>query len=185
MTLRADLTALMADAGITDMDVDEAVEDEHVRLSLYLRVIAEATATQDRANDREVIGRILRDPEELTSKTAFVEFVDNVAGRSTDPAEFERWAAAITPEIESLQAEGNRRFLHDRIRDWTIYLTIKAGHTPNSAELAETTDWMQRTIAETSTSLPTLTLLAENGRTRKIRNVARNRAESNTVQTKH
>ncbi|WP_327113798.1 hypothetical protein OHB12_32545 [Nocardia sp. NBC_01730] len=29
MTLRADLTALLADAGIVDVDIDEAVEDGH------------------------------------------------------------------------------------------------------------------------------------------------------------
>jgi hypothetical protein len=38
-------------------------------------------------------------------------------------------------------------------------------------------------IADESTHLPVLTLLAEAGRTKKIRNVARNRAESRAVGT--
>ncbi|MEK8169470.1 hypothetical protein NKH77_05650 [Streptomyces sp. M19] len=47
---------------------------------------------------------------------------------------------------------------------------------PQAAELAEVTDWMQRRLAEESVSPPLLALLAESGRTRKTRNIARNRA---------
>jgi hypothetical protein len=183
VTLRGDLTGLMADFGITDVDIDEAVADEHVRSAMYRRIVAEVAAAERRDKDRETIGRILRDPEELTSKTAFVDFVDNIAWRTTDPAEFEEWATGIAAEIDLLEAEGNRRFLRRRIRDWTIYLAMKAGHLPTQDELVEATDWMQCRIAEESTSLAVLTLLAEIGSTKKIRNVARNQAKSRAVST--
>jgi hypothetical protein len=178
MTLRADLTALLADAGIIDVDIDEAVEDEHVRSAAYQRVIAVAAASTSRDGDRTLLETILRDPEPLTAKTAAVDLVDRIAQRTTDPAEFERWSTAIAPSLDLLATEGNRRFVHQRIRDWLLYLSIEAGHAPTPAELAAVTDWMQRTLAEGSRSLPTLTVLAEHGRTKKIRNVARNRASS-------
>jgi hypothetical protein len=55
MTLRADLTALLDDAGIVDVDIDEAVEDEHVRLSAYRKVLAVVAAAQCRDDDRAVV----------------------------------------------------------------------------------------------------------------------------------
>lgn len=178
MTLRADLTALLADAGIVDVDVDKAVEDEHVRSSAYHKVLVVLAAAQRRDNDRAVVAAILRDPVELVSKTAVVELVDSIAMKTADPTEFQQWAAGLMPEIDKLTTQGQRGFLHRRIHDWTIYLAIRAGRTPAAAELASVTDWMQRTLATESTSLPVLTALAEIGNTKKIRNLASSRATS-------
>ena len=114
----------------------------------------------------------------MTSKTALVALVDTTAVQTTDPAEFQRWVAGLAPEIGLLTVEGHREFLHRRIRDWTLYLDIRSGHTPTSTELAEASNWMQRILAEESTSPSVLTLLAETGRTRKTRNIATNRASS-------
>jgi hypothetical protein len=175
MTLRADLAALLADTGILDVDIEEVINDEHMRLRLYRKIIAEAAISQHRDNDRIIVATILRDPVESISKTAVVKFVDDIATRATDPVEFQRWTAELIPEIYLFKAEGNRRFLQYRIRDWTIYLTINAGQTPTPAELTDTTSWMQRKIAEESICLSVLTVLAESGRTKKIRNIARNR----------
>lgn len=115
-------------------------------------------------------------PHEMGAKTALVALVDTTASQTTDPTEFQRWAAGLAPKIGLLTVEGNREFLHRRIRDWTLYLDIRSGHVPTSAELAEASHWMQRILAEESTSPPILALLAETGRTRKIRNIATNRA---------
>lgn len=181
MTLRADLTALLADAGIVDVDIDKAVADEHVRGSAYRKVLAVTAAARHRDNDRAVVSVILRDPEGLVSKSAVVELVDRVAMKMDDPAEFRQWAVGLMPEIDPLMAEPHRRFVHRRIHDWTIYLTIMTGRTPAAAEMASVTDWMQRLLAAESTSLPVLTMLTEMGSTRKIRNIARNRAGSRAV----
>jgi hypothetical protein len=181
MTLRDDLTTLLADAGIDDVDVDEAVADEHVRWSAYRRIVAATAASEHRDSDRRIVATILRDPEEMVSRSAFVELVDSIALRMTEPAEFEQWAAELGPEIDLLKAEGNREFLHRRMNDWKTYLAIRSGHTPTSAELAAVTDWMQRLLAEESTSRPVLTLLAETGRTKKTRNIAKNRASSRAI----
>lgn len=176
MTLRADLAALVAEAGLPDADVEGAVADEHVRWRLYVDVIEAVTAAPRRGGDRAIAAAILRDPEELVSKAAVVRLVDNVAAGAAGPAEFQRWAAELAPEIRRFAAEGHRAFVHRRIRDWTVRLAIESGRTPDAAELADTTPWMQRVLAEESTSSPVLAVLAESGRTRKIRNIARDRA---------
>lgn len=181
MTLRADLATLLADAGIHGADLEAAVEDEHVRAHLYREIISKVAASQCRDGDRAVVATILHDPVESVSKTAVVQLVDDIAMRMADPAEFQRWATELAPEIRLLKAAGNRDFLDRRINDWAIYLAIRTGRTPRPAELAGTTDWMQRVIAGESVSLPILTLLAEIGRTRKIRNIARDRAGSRAI----
>ena len=125
----------------------------------------------------------VRDPGEMASKTALVALVDTTAVQTTGPAEFQRWAAGLAPEIGLLTVEGHREFLHRRIRDWTLYLDIRSGHTPTSAELADASNWMQRILAEESTSPPVLALLAETGRTTKTRNIAANRTRRRSGST--
>ena len=176
MTLRTDLAALLADAGIIDVDVDEAVADEHVRSAAYQRVVSVAAAAQSRDGDRGIVATILRDPHEMAARTAVVALVDKIAMNATDAAEFRRWAEEILAETDRFETEGNREFVRRRVRDWLFYLSIKDGRVPDPAELADVTDWMQRLLAEESTSLPVLDLLAGSGSTRKIRNIAKNRA---------
>ncbi|MFG3256885.1 hypothetical protein [Streptomyces sp. NPDC048172] len=176
MTLRTDLDALLAEAGLIDVDVDEALEDEHVRTSAYLRVVQVAAASHGRDQDRALVATILRDPYENGSRTAVVALVDAIARKMTGPAEFREWADGLLPEIERFEGEGHREFIRRRVDDWLFRLSVEDGHVPTAAELAPVTNWMQRLLAEHSTSAPLLALLAGSGRTRKIRNIAKNRA---------
>lgn len=176
MTLHTDVAALLAEAGIVDVDVDEAVADEHVRTAAYLRVVSVIADSDNRDRDRDIVATILRDPHELGSKTAVVALVDSIAIGSTGPSEFRQWSAALLPEIDRLQSYGD--FIRRRIDDWALYLSVRDGHVPDPSELAAATDWMQRKLAEKSTSPPVLTLLAESGNTKKIRNIAKNRTRS-------
>ena len=177
MTLRADLTALLAGAGIADVEVDRAVADEHVRSSAYQRVVAVLASGPHRDGDRAVVAAILRDPEELTAKTAVVALVDGVAERSGDPAAFRRWADGLAPELDRL-SEGHRGFVHGRVHDWVVYLTVRSGRVPGAGELAGATAWMQRRLAAETTSRAVLAVLAGAGRTRTVRNVAGDRLRS-------
>ncbi|MFF1607761.1 hypothetical protein ACFVYA_08260 [Amycolatopsis sp. NPDC058278] len=176
MTLRSDLTALLANAGLVDVDIDEAFADEHVRSAAYRRVVAVAAAGESRDADRELVAALVRDPDQLAAKSAVVELVDRIAAKAASPDAFRQWADGILPVADRLPAEGNRAFVRRRVGDWLLYLSVKAGAVPTEAELAAVTPWMQRLLAEESTSRPVLALLAESGHTRKIRNIAKNRA---------
>ncbi len=175
MTLRTDLTSLLADAGLVDVDIDAAVADEHVRSAAYQRIVAVAAASDRREGDRELVAGIVRDPSEMTAKTAVVDLVDRIAAKTAGPADLRRWSAEILPETDRFATEANREFVRRRVRDWLFWLSVKDGHVPAEAELAQVTPWMQRLVAEESTSPPVLALLAEAGATKKIRNIAKNR----------
>ncbi|CAM5470474.1 hypothetical protein GCM10010334_23630 [Streptomyces finlayi] len=176
MTLRSDVARLLAGAGIVDVDVDEAVADEHVRGCAYARVVAVAVASGSREGDRAVVAAILRDPHEMGAKGAVVALVDGIAGKAVGPAEFWRWAQeSLLPELGGLRTGAYREFVRRRVDDWLFRLSLEERHVPTALELAGVTDWMQRLLAEGATSPAVLGLLAESGSTRKIRNIAGNR----------
>ncbi|MFI9025289.1 hypothetical protein [Streptomyces sp. NPDC053560] len=183
MTLHADMAELLAEAGILDVDVEDAVADEHVRSSAYQRVVSVIASSRSRDRDRAIVATILRDPNEISSKAAVVALVDRIAMKVTGPAEFRQWSAELLPEIDQLKTEGYREFIRRRIHDWLFHLSIKDGHVPTPAELAKVTDWMQRVLAEKSTSPAVLALLAESANTKKTRNIAKNRAGSRKLRT--
>ena len=175
MTLHTDLTTLLADAGLVDVDIDAAVADEHRRSAAYQRIVAVAAASERREGDRELVATIVRDPSEMTAKTAVVDLVDRIAPKAAGPEEFRRWSAEILPQTDRFTTESNREFVRRRVRDWQFWWAAEEGHVPAETELAEVTPWMQRLLAEESTSTPVLALLAESGATKKIRNIAKNR----------
>ncbi|MBW5423757.1 hypothetical protein GKQ77_19685 [Streptomyces sp. BG9H] len=178
--MHTDLAELLAAAGIVDVDVDEAVADGHVRSSAYQRVVSVIASSRsrdrDRDRDRAIVATILRDPDEMASKTAVVALVDEIARKMAGPAEFRRWSAALLPETDRLRTAAFRDFIRRRVHDWLIRLSIEDGHLPTPAELARATAWMQRLLAERSTSPEVLALLAESAHTRKTRNIAKHRA---------
>ncbi|MFF0739221.1 hypothetical protein ACFYVL_02370 [Streptomyces sp. NPDC004111] len=178
MTLHDDLAALLAEAAVLDVDIDEAVADEHVRVAAYLRVIAVTAAARSRDRDRATVAAIVRDPYESGARTAVVALVDSIALKSSGPEEFRRWTAELLPETDRLTVEGHRAFVRRRIEDWLLHLSVEEGRVPTRDELAEATHWMQRRLADKATSPAVLALLAESGTTRKIRNTAKNRAGS-------
>ncbi|MEV0324370.1 hypothetical protein ACIBKX_04145 [Streptomyces sp. NPDC050658] len=183
MTLHTDMAELLAQAGIDDVDVDEAVADEHARTSAYLRVVSVTAASQSRDRDRAIVATILRDPNEMGAKTAVVALVDEIAGKAAGPAEFRQWSDGLLPEVEALKTEAWREFIRRRVHDWLFYLSVKDGHVPTAAELAEVTDWMQRYLADWSMSPAVLAVVAESARTKKTRNIAKNRAGSRELRT--
>lgn len=183
MTLHSDVAELLAGAGILDVDVDDALADEHVRSSAYQRVVLVTAASPSRDRDRAIVATILRDPHELGSRTAVVALVDRIARKVTGPAEFRKWSAELLPETDRLKTEGHREFIRRRVHDWLFHLSVEDGHLPTPVELAQVTDWMQRLLAEVSTSPAILALLAESGSTRKIRNIAKDRAGNRKLRT--
>ncbi|MFI2082604.1 hypothetical protein ACH43Y_19940 [Streptomyces rubiginosohelvolus] len=184
MTLHADVAELLAAAGIPRVGFDDAVADEHVRWSAYRRIVSVIASSSGRERDRAIVATILRDPVEMVAKSAVVALVDEIAMRKAGPAEFREWASGLLPEIDGLEGEGHREFIRRRIRDWLFHLHVQDGHVPTTAELAEVTDWMQRTLAEGSRSPAVLALLAESGRRKKTRNVAENRARSRELRAR-
>ncbi|MFG2218708.1 hypothetical protein ACGFN1_28365 [Streptomyces sp. NPDC048685] len=53
---------------ILDVDVDDAVADEHARSSAYRRVVLVTASSRSRERDRAIVATILRDPNEISSR---------------------------------------------------------------------------------------------------------------------
>jgi hypothetical protein len=134
MTLRTDLTALLADAGIVDVDTGETVADEQVRSSTYQRIVSVAAASESRDGDRAIVSAILRDPIEMVSKTAVVDLVDTIAMKATDPDEFRPQAVVVRRQgpARNTATSTSRKALHSimaKVRTLTNrsrHLTLEA-----------------------------------------------------------
>lgn len=105
------------------------------------------------------------------AQSAVTRHLDGRAAQLLTDVQFTDWAHLMTTVIE------HRDFLARRLREWELLRAV-ALHEPWSAErLTCATDWFQRKAAtmEIVTSHEALSLLAERGRTRRVRNAASRR----------
>lgn len=76
---------------------------------------------------------------------------------------FTAWAHAMA------EITAEREFLTRRLREWTLLRSITMSGPWGSEEVTTGSDWFQRKAVETVPSPAVLTLLAEAGRTRRVR----------------
>jgi hypothetical protein len=88
----------------------------------------------------------------------------------TGPA-FTTWAQALATAIT------DHPFLTRRLHEWTLLRAIALDESWTAEDLATASDWFQRTAASSQiiTSHHALSLLAEQGRARRVRNAASHR----------
>lgn len=137
---------------------------EHRRFANYLQAL-EAVAETDEA---ALVAAVLRDRDATMADSAVSRHLDRrAADLLTDPR-FTAWAQTMT---EVIVDRGSRT---RRLREWTLLRTIALGRPWGAEELTGASDWFQRMAATTQivTSPEALRLLAEHGRTRRVRNVA-------------
>ncbi|WP_406308845.1 hypothetical protein [Streptomyces sp. NBC_00623] len=137
---------------------------EHRRFARYLQVL-EAVAEGDEA-DR--VAAVLRDQDMKMADSAVGRHLDRRAADLLTDLRFTAWAQILTEVI------ADRDFLTLRLREWTLLRTIALDEPWTAEELAGATDWFQRMAATTQSaaSPKALRLLAERGRTRRVRNAA-------------
>lgn len=134
---------------------------EHVRFAAYLSELAQVTD----AEETSLITKVLGDPDRGMAQSAVLRHLDR---RATDlhlgPA-FEPWTRAMA------QVTADCPLLVRRLQEWALLRAISLGQPWNPAALLDSSDWLQRKTAATS-STEALQLLAESGRTKRIRNTA-------------
>ncbi|GAA4595938.1 hypothetical protein GCM10023194_66760 [Planotetraspora phitsanulokensis] len=137
-------------------------DDEHQRFARYLQDLAQVREE----NEVDLVSVVLRDPDATMAQSAVVRHLDNRAARLLTDAGFPDWAHSMATVI------GEREFLIRRLREWTLLRSITMGDPWTPEDLATASDWFQRNAAETLTSPAALTLLAGEGRTRRVRAAA-------------
>ncbi|MFS8202686.1 hypothetical protein ACLVWQ_28880 [Streptomyces sp. CWNU-52B] len=137
---------------------------EHRRFARYLQVL-EAVAEEDEA---DLVAAVLRDQDATMADSAVGRHLDRRAADLLTEPRFTAWAQAMTEVI------ADRDFLTLRLREWTLLRAIALGDPWTAEELTGAADWFQRmaATAQIVTSPKVLMLLAESGRTRRVRNMA-------------
>ncbi|MFC8450829.1 hypothetical protein [Kitasatospora sp. NPDC057223] len=152
-------------SGLDPAEVQASITDEHTRYDLYRRALrADAPEAEER-----ILGIVLRDPDRGMAESALVDHVDRLAAGLDGSRPF---AERVGPVREAAAGFG---FLQRRISEWEL-LKQSAEHPGECApEILHASHWLQRKLAAESPSAAVLQALAEDGRTRKIRNIARDR----------
>ncbi|KAB2348445.1 hypothetical protein [Actinomadura rudentiformis] len=140
---------------------------EHRRFARYLQAL-EAVAEADEA---ELVAAVLRDQDATMADSAVGRHLDSRAAHLLTSQAFTAWAQTMAEII------AERDFLTRRLREWSLLRSIVLGEPWATEDLTTATDWFQRTAATTQivTAPDALRLLAEHGRTRRVRNAASRR----------
>ncbi|MFE9446570.1 hypothetical protein ACFYO2_48665 [Streptomyces sp. NPDC006602] len=138
---------------------DRFTEDEHQRFARYLRELA-AVRDEDEA---DLVTRILCDSDTTMAQSAIVRHLDRRAALLLADEGFTAWARAMA------EISAERELLTRRLREWTLLRSITVGEPWSSEEVTTGSDWFQRKAVEALSSPAVLTLLAEAGRTRRVR----------------
>jgi hypothetical protein len=137
---------------------------EHRRFARCLEAL-EAVAETDEVG---LVAAVLRDQDATMADSAVGRHLDRRAAELLTDARFPAWAQTLTDVI------ADRDFLARRLREWTLLRTIALGEPRDAEELTGASDWFQRLATTTPLviSPEALGLLAERGRTRRVRNAA-------------
>ncbi|MFJ6754545.1 MULTISPECIES: hypothetical protein [unclassified Streptomyces] len=146
---------------------------EHGRYARYLQVLDSVPENVPEADEADLVAEILRDDCVSMAESAVNHHVERRAAHLLTDSGFPSWARMMATVI------GDRPFLTRRLREWTLLRTIALDEPWTAEELTGASDWFQRTAsaAQIVTSPDALTLLAEYGRTRRVRNAASRRVK--------
>lgn len=144
--------------GLNDAD-DRFTEDEHQRFARYLHELA-IVGDEDEA---DLVTRILRDSDTTMAQSTNFRHVNRRAAHLLTDEGFTDWARAMA------EISAEREFLARRLHEWTKLRSITVDEPWGPEEVTTGSDWFQRKAVETLPSPAVLTLLAEAGRTRRVR----------------
>jgi hypothetical protein len=138
---------------------------EHVRFRNYVDTLAHVSD----ADECEVLAHVLSDPDRVMADSAVIGHLDRRAATLEGGASFSAWSQQIARVLRG------RELPERRLREWSLLKEIDSGRPWSIADLIAASDWLQRRLAEHTGSERALTALAEQGRTRRIKNTARSR----------
>ena len=140
---------------------------EHRRFARYLHAL-EAVAQTDEA---DLVAAVLGDPDAAMAESAVGRHMDRRAAQLLTAPAFTHWAHTMAEVI------AERDFLTRRLHEWSLLRSIVLGEPWTVEKVTQASDWFQHTATTTQTvsSPDALRLLADHGRTRRIRNAASRR----------
>ncbi|NEA39199.1 hypothetical protein G3I76_65825 [Streptomyces sp. SID11233] len=135
--------------------------DEHARFAAYLDKLGHVADT----NEADLVSCVLTDPDQTMAQSAVLRHLDRRAvGLYPAPA-YEEWAQSMT------QATIDHPFLAQRLREWSLVRAITLNLPWQPENLLASSNWLQLKSAA-GTNTEAVEILAEAGRTKRIRNAA-------------
>jgi hypothetical protein len=168
VTLAEDLKRISADTGLASQHLNALVSDEHVRYEFYTKAFALAPPP----DDRTLLSLVLRDPDQAMGEAAAVEFINRQARQHASYQSFVSWAATVSDVIQS------RDFLVRRVQEWSEFKSVLECEHISPDSLDHFSDWLQRKLSDEADSPEVLATLAQFGRTKRIRNTAKQRLKT-------
>ncbi|MEU0585435.1 hypothetical protein [Streptomyces sp. NPDC006132] len=138
--------------------------DEHVRYKAYLDEFAQV-ADPDEAG---LIGRVLADPDVIMAQAAVLRHLDRRAAVLCAEPGWEEWAQVMA------RAVVRHPFLIRRLREWSLFRAVTLRLPWQQDDLLAASDWLQLKAAA-GPDPDALAVLADRGRTKRIRSTARTR----------
>ncbi|MFD5738202.1 hypothetical protein ACFXJM_09095 [Streptomyces massasporeus] len=135
---------------------------EHARYAAYL-VELEGVADADEA---ELVAGVLADPDRVMAGAAVVRHLDRRAAELLSTPLWEEWAEVMARVVTG------HPFLVRRLEEWALFRAVALRLPWHRDDLLAASDWLQLKAAD-GTTPEALRLLAESGRTKRIRNTAR------------
>lgn len=165
MTLENDLRAVLAVVGGHERDIPQLVADEHLRYELYIEALRNAEGRL-----RQVSDIISRDPDFAMREAALTAYIDEI-GSSAPHAVF---SERVEKMGNALETSDYARVRCDEWREMKRMADVDF-ELPEADVLLRASDWLQLKLSESAKSTSVLETLAASGRTRRIRNRAKNR----------
>ncbi|QNS08166.1 hypothetical protein [Streptomyces xanthii] len=135
---------------------------EHVRFAAYLDMLRHVREPDEVA----LVARVLADQDRTMARSAVLRHLDLRAADLCDGPAYPHWAPAMA------EAVSGHPFLVQRLREWTLLRAVALDQPWQEDDLLASSDWLQLKAAAGSHARA-IELLAERGRTQRIRNAAR------------
>ncbi|HQF92810.1 MAG TPA: hypothetical protein PLS46_01535 [Microthrixaceae bacterium] len=139
---------------------EHVLADEHARYRLYLEAYRQSPDLRKSAVDA-----IAMEPDRAMQQSTVGLLLDEAATRSASDRDLARWWATWPETIRRID------YLRRREAEWEVVLRLACGGDLNLSEVSESSDWLQRKLAAQGRR-DVAEFLSENGRTRRIRNLA-------------
>ena len=143
-------------------DAQQEEPAEHVRFAAYLSALEQVSD----ADEVDLIREVLTDPDQTMAQSAALPHLDRRANDLCPEAAYEPWATSMA------QATATRPFLAQRLQEWALFRAVVLGQPWRPDALLDSSNWLQLKAATTSNT-DAVRLLAERGRTKRIRNTAK------------
>lgn len=135
--------------------------DEHIRFAAYLDELRQVGD----GDEADLVIRVLGDPDRTMARSAVLRHLDRRSAALLLGSAYEGWARDIAPLLIG------HPLLTARLREWSLLRAITLKRAWHPADLLASSNWLQLKAAESSAEAAEI--LAEGGRTRRIRNSAK------------